>query len=729
VHRTLLLLPLLAAPLRAADPPAGPTLIARPDAFQTLVNPQCSHCRDEAERRTADLRADDRVLCWVRGYSDGGAIPLRFFLATYRVISDSYGVFVYDPDAGYARGFAPSYDFRFYGWRNGVMVMRHKDGTLYSCLTGLAFDGPKKGERLRPVPTLASDWGFWLRRYPHNVAYHMSEKYRPVGLSARVNEDSARTRGRADPRLPEDAAVLGVAVGDAARAYPLAAVEKAGLVRDQLGGRDVLVLWYGPTRTAAAYRPLAMPSKEGAERPRPVTLARDDKDADAPFADRETGSRWDIAGRAVAGPLTGWTLEWLDGTQVKWCAWAAEYPHTTVHGQTPSPTTGKAPSEDKAKEVAGDAEFLRAVPKHFARLESIDAAHRRITLLIDGEKQSREWPLMPDAEVKVAGWWGRPEQLRPGDRVWAWFLLDRRTQPVSIFMLADEPSEQDIHGAGLTVSARDADAITLKAGTGKARSLSATGAVFNPVQASGGPADAGAQAHTPVPAEALRPGAKVFVQSAGGRARLVFDAAGFEAARTRQRAWLAGRWSAEGLPGSVSVLHPLSGEMEVLLDHEAMRWGRSLKPGDEVRLRAEPPIRAVVKRVTPWRERTQVRLVVHGHDQADLAFGQRMALLTTAPSGEMEEALLPPDTDRPRNREERVDWLLASVYCPCGVGGDTCTGHFYTLASCNPNGCGMPNLMRKRVATLMEKGRTDRQIVEELIGEYGASLLRPHLAP
>jgi hypothetical protein len=57
-----------------------PRLIAQPDAFETLVNPMCSHCGDEAKRRASDLRADDRVLCWIRGYSDGGVIPYRFFL-------------------------------------------------------------------------------------------------------------------------------------------------------------------------------------------------------------------------------------------------------------------------------------------------------------------------------------------------------------------------------------------------------------------------------------------------------------------------------------------------------------------------------------------------------------------------------------------------------------------------------------------------------------------------
>ena len=77
---------------------ADPVLVEKPDAFQTLVNPNCSHCADEAKRRANELRPDDPVLCWTRGYSDGGAIPVRFFLNPYRVISDSYGVFVYDPD-------------------------------------------------------------------------------------------------------------------------------------------------------------------------------------------------------------------------------------------------------------------------------------------------------------------------------------------------------------------------------------------------------------------------------------------------------------------------------------------------------------------------------------------------------------------------------------------------------------------------------------------------------
>jgi hypothetical protein len=339
---------LLGGTTQAAD---EPRLIVKPGAFETLVNPNCSHCRGEAKRRAGELRDEDRVLCWLRGYSDGGAIPLRFFLNRYPVISDSYGLFVFDRDGGYARGFAPSYNFRFHGWRNGVMVMKDtKDGTVYSCLSGIAFDGPRKGTRLAPVPTLVSDWGFWLQHYPQAVAYHMYEKYQPTELSPVRNEDARRSRGTADARLPEDESVLGITAGGRARAYPLAAIAKAGLIHDDLGGQSCVVLWYGPTQTAAVYAPEAIsPRKHPAPRPnkdgvspadpepdtprKAVTLIRDDKDTVAPFRDKETGSRWDIAGRAVQGELKGWTLTWLDGTQVRWYAWAAEYPQTAIYGR------------------------------------------------------------------------------------------------------------------------------------------------------------------------------------------------------------------------------------------------------------------------------------------------------------------------------------------------------------------------------------------------------------
>lgn len=360
---------------------------------------------------------------------------------------------------------------------------------------------------------------------------------------------------------------------------------------------------------------------------------------------------------------------------------------------------------DKIKEVAGSAEFLRSVPKHFAALKAVDVPGRRVTLLIEGEKLAKIWPLEPDAEIKVAGWWGRLDQFTVGDRVWVWFRTDRKKQAVAIAMLADELSEQDIHGHGVPLVKSDGKSITIKPSTKPERTLRTTDAA------------------------ALLIGKPIYVQSSGPKARLLLDAAGFAAKRDEQKAILRKRWIAEGLPGTVTFLHRFSGEMELMLDHEAMRWGRSLQYGDKVHLAADPPIAAIVKEVRPWRERTQLRLVVHSFDQTELSVGQRIRLRMPPPSSQVDAAQLPPDLDRQRSKAERIEWFLASIYCSCGVSGDVCTGHFYTLASCNPNGCGMPRHMRQLIGEQIDKGRTDRQIFEHLLKEHGPDLLRPHLEP
>lgn len=340
----------------AQSQPLNLSLLEKPDAFETLINPNCSHCVDEARRRGGELKPTERVLSWIRGKYDGGAIPLRFFLSRYRVISDTYGVFVYDPDAGFVRGFEPSLDFKFHGWRNGIMVMKHADGTLYSALSGRAFAGPRKGDQLKPVATLETDWGAWLDRYPDTVAYHMFDTYQPVELPAEENLDSVGTRSPPDSRLFPFEEVLGVALDGQSRAYPLKLLELSnGLIVDQFAGRNVVVLWNKATRTAAIYAPdvafgdsiralnLAVePSRKPENSARPsLELA---------LIDQETGSRWDITGRAVAGALKGQSLQWLPGVQCRWFAWAAEYPESDIY----APADNHSPDDDGNHGDGGD---------------------------------------------------------------------------------------------------------------------------------------------------------------------------------------------------------------------------------------------------------------------------------------------------------------------------------------------------------------------------------------
>ena len=361
---------------------------------------------------------------------------------------------------------------------------------------------------------------------------------------------------------------------------------------------------------------------------------------------------------------------------------------------------------DNVKEIAGTAEFLRTVPKHFATLKAVDVAGHSVTLLIEGETLPKVWPLTADAETKILGWWGRLNQLVVGDRVWAWFKTDRSKQPVAISMLADEISEQLIHDLNLKLAGRSDKALTLKPAQGKDRTAKIGKAKIS-----------------------AKIGEPIYVQSQTDGARLVLGSAELAEKTNAQKAALRKLWVTEGLPATVTFLHIFSGEMELVLDHEAIRWGRSLKLGDKVTLQAKPPMPALVKSVQPWRERTLLRLVVNGQDQADLTLGQRIGLKMDTPAAEVDSATLPPDIGRPRSRPERIEWFLASIYCTCGVANDTCTGHFYTLASCNPNGCGHPNMIRKEIGEKIDKGLSDKQIFEDLLKEQGPGLLRQHLAP
>src|SRR5688500_5149749 len=83
------------------------------------------------------------------------------------------------------------------------------------------------------------------------------------------------------------------------------------------------VFWYRNTNTAVAF--------DRTVDDRLLTFYADEiSPQSAPFKDRETGTRWSIAGRGIDGPLRGHELTWVKSIQCRWYAWASEYPKTTV---------------------------------------------------------------------------------------------------------------------------------------------------------------------------------------------------------------------------------------------------------------------------------------------------------------------------------------------------------------------------------------------------------------
>src|SRR5262249_9729849 len=160
---------------------------------------------------------------------------------------------------------------------------------------------------------------------------------------------------------------------------------------------------------------------------------------------------------------------------------------TLVDAQETKKDAPKQDAKDAIKEIAGTSEFLRAIPKKFGALQAIDEIKRQVTVRFDGDKEPTTWSLTPDAEIKVFGWWGRlgdfglkdefggAGRTRFEPRVWAWFKVDRAKKPVAIFMLADDLSEQDMHGDGGTVKEVGDKAIVLAFANGKTREFQRAG--------------------------------------------------------------------------------------------------------------------------------------------------------------------------------------------------------------------------------------------------------------
>lgn len=306
-----------------AAEPLGRKLVLTPNPIAPLTEPQCSYC--STQHRKHLIEDGDLVLAWIRGAHNGGAISVRHFLAGPRVINDTYGLFFYDPEGGYLAAYKKDYGYKAHGWRSGVMVVEGRDGTLWSALTGIAFEGPQKGKRLERIPSLATLWSHWLMLHPESTAYDLfdGQKYKVTPLGEKPADEALASRGAVDARLPAETVVLGLERGDKTLAVPVDEKSERACSTVQLDGQSIAVFWYGPTRTAVAFSS----SLEG----RALTFFADKISPEtAPFKDKETGTRWTLAGRGIDGPLKGKELTWAPGIQCRWFAWSSEYPQTEV---------------------------------------------------------------------------------------------------------------------------------------------------------------------------------------------------------------------------------------------------------------------------------------------------------------------------------------------------------------------------------------------------------------
>ena len=244
----------------------------------------------------------------------------------------------------FARGFdGRTLDFGTTGrLRHSDMVMYDRQTeTWWQQATGEAIVGEYAGQRLDFIPAPLVSWGTFSAEFPGALVLSRETGHdRPYGRNPYLGYDSEESPMRAffrrqvDDRLPAMERIVALELGDEVRAYPFSSLSDVSVMNDRVAGRDIVVLWAPGTASAVDNETIAEGRDVGSSgvfdrRVDGRTLVFE-ASGDGRYRDRQTGSTWNILGRALAGPLEGRRLTPIQHGNHFWFAWAVFRPQVEV---------------------------------------------------------------------------------------------------------------------------------------------------------------------------------------------------------------------------------------------------------------------------------------------------------------------------------------------------------------------------------------------------------------
>ena len=316
------------------------------DGIPPLDNPQFTTVADADQW----LEAQEPVIAFDLN-GDAKAYPLQI-LTWHEIVNDTVGgvpvVATFCPLCNSAIVFERTlggvvYDFGVSGkLRNSDLIMWDRQTeSWWQQLTGAAIVGELTGQRLPLLPSSIVAWQDFKAAYPAAAVLSRETGHRrdygtnPYLGYDRVDKPPFLFFGRQDDRLLPMERVAALTVGDAAAAFPFSLLEREGVVHYRVGGRDLAVFFQPGARSALDGRAIAASKEVGATGvfDRELAGQRLTFQWDGTgFSDAETGSRWNILGQAIAGPLAGGQLTPIVHANHFWFAWAAFRPDTEIVG-------------------------------------------------------------------------------------------------------------------------------------------------------------------------------------------------------------------------------------------------------------------------------------------------------------------------------------------------------------------------------------------------------------
>lgn len=211
--------------------------------------------------------------------------------------------------------------------------------TWWQQLTGAAIVGDYVGHKLDFVTSQLISFGLFRDRYPEGKVLRG-----PLGLYGNNpyrGYDSSPSpflfAGTLDDRLPPMERVLAAEIGGTAVAYPFETLRRSPVVNDSIAGLDIVVFWQSGAVSALDETIIDLSRDVGMalmfDRRLDTGETLTFRYADGRVMDEATGSRWNLFGEAIDGPLAGAKLQQLHAFPHFWFAWAAFYPDTLINGR------------------------------------------------------------------------------------------------------------------------------------------------------------------------------------------------------------------------------------------------------------------------------------------------------------------------------------------------------------------------------------------------------------
>ena len=289
---------------------------------------------------------------WIGPQEPGALVQLdgevRFYplsiLTRHEIVNDAFG------DVPVAVTFCPlcntaiSFDRRVNGevlrfgvsglLRNSDLVMWDSATTsLWQQVTGEGVVGTYAGAQLQSVPTSIVSFAQFAENFPEGKSLAAESGFGRTnyGVNPYPGYSSLANpflfRGEVDDRLDALSRVIGVTQDGVVASYSFERAQSEGAINDVVDGLEIVVLHAGDTSdaldtreigsaqaigTAAAYSPVV----DGEA----LTFTPNGDDT---FVDDQTGTTWNVLGRATDGELAGTTLAPLEHRNEFWFAFQA----------------------------------------------------------------------------------------------------------------------------------------------------------------------------------------------------------------------------------------------------------------------------------------------------------------------------------------------------------------------------------------------------------------------